>query len=304
MIDIGGRRFHMMRRGEGGPTVVIESGGGGASSPQDWPMLARVAEFARVLSYDRAGLGWSEPAPADRTFAGFADDLDVLLAAAGEAPPFVLVGGSFGGLLVSAYCRRFPRKIAGAVFLDACDATKYFPTLRQMFPVHEAELKRDAERAERGELLAEAEPGIATARGLDDATRTAMRHVLGLGRHFEASLEEMRVALGAGAEEARAAETGSLGDVPVVVISAGKRPKGPAWLWEQGWAEAQERLAALSRRSAHIIAERTGHAIAWERPALAAAAVRAVVDAARGGAFDLADVRRRARAGGATEDYD
>src|SRR5579871_3943020 len=163
MIDIGGRRLHLLRRGEGAPTVVLESGGGGGSSTQDWPVLTRVAGFTRALSYDRAGLGWSEPPTTPRTFAGMAADLDRLLTAAGESPPFVLVGGSFGGLLVSGFCRRCPSKVAGAVFLDAPDETKYFPTMRRMLPVHRAELEREAQRAERGDVLADAEPLIAEA---------------------------------------------------------------------------------------------------------------------------------------------
>jgi len=88
MIDIGGRRLHLLRRGQGVPAVILESGGGGGSSTQDWPLLGRVARFTHALSYDRAGLGWSDPAPAPKTFNGMAGDLDALLVAAGESPPF------------------------------------------------------------------------------------------------------------------------------------------------------------------------------------------------------------------------
>lgn len=163
--------------------MVLESGGAGGSSTQDWPLLGRVARFARALSYDRAGLGWSDPAPAPRTFTRMADDLDALLAAAGEAPPFVLAGGSFGGLLALGYCRRFPHQVAGAVILDAVDEAKYFPTMRRVLPGHEAE------------------PRIAAATGLDAMTKAGMRHVLGLRSHYEAALEEIRAVTRATADE-------------------------------------------------------------------------------------------------------
>jgi pimeloyl-ACP methyl ester carboxylesterase len=292
MIDIGGRRLHLLRRGEGAPTVVLESGGGGGSATQDWPLLGRVARFSRGLSYDRAGLGWSDPSPTPKTFSGMADDLDALLASAGETPPFVLVGGSFGGLLVRAYCRRFAAKVAGAVILDAADEAKYFPTMRRMMPAHEADLRREADRAERGEVLAEAEPAIAAAQGLDAMTKAAMRHVLGQRSHFEAALDELRAAVRATPEEMTPGEPGSLGDRPLIVLSAGKSSADPAW--KQGWADAQARLAALSRRGVHIVAENNGHSLALENPKLAAAAVEAVVGAVRGAPFDVSEVRRLA----------
>ena len=83
MIDVGGRRLHLLRRGVGAPTVILESSGGGGSSTQDWSVLERVARFTHALSYDRAGLGWSDPPAAPKSFNGMADDLDALLRFAG-----------------------------------------------------------------------------------------------------------------------------------------------------------------------------------------------------------------------------
>ncbi|HLY79805.1 MAG TPA: alpha/beta hydrolase [Caulobacteraceae bacterium] len=294
MIDIGGRRLHVMRRGDGAPTVILESGGGGGSSTQDWPLLGRIARFAHALSYDRAGLGWSDPSPAPRTFDGMAGDLDALLAAAGEAPPFVLVGGSLGGLLARTYCRRFPAKVAGAVLLDAPDEAKYFSAMRRMLPVHAAELRREADRAERGEVLADAEPTINAATGLDDVTKAAMRHVLGLRSHYEAALDELQAAARATPDEMEPGQPGSLGERPLIVLSAGRSAQPAAW--QEGWTAAQTRLAALSRRGVHVVAENNGHSLALENPKLVSAAVEAVVRAVRGGTFDVSGVRRLASA--------
>jgi pimeloyl-ACP methyl ester carboxylesterase len=289
LIDIGGRRLHLLRRGEGPPTVILESGGGGGSSTQDWPLLARVARFTHVLSYDRAGLGWSDPPPGPRTFNGMAGDLDALLVSAGETAPYVLVGGSFGGLLVRAYCRRFPEKVAGAVILDAADEAKYFPTMRRTAPTHEAELRAEADRAERGEILAEAGPAIDAASSLDEMTKAGMRHILGLRSHFDAALDELQAASRATPDEMTPGAPGSLGDRPLIVLSAGKSDADPAW--REGWADAQARLAALSRRGVHIVAENSGHSLALENPKLVAAAVEAVVMAARGAPFDASEVQ-------------
>ncbi len=293
MIDVGGRRLHLLRRGEGAPTVVLEAGGGGGSSDlQDWPLLHRVAPLAHVISYDRAGLGWSDPPPSPKTIDAIAGDLDALLAAADEAPPYVLVGGSFGGLLVRAFCRLFPEKVAGAVFLDACDEAKYYPTMQRDLPFYVADLKREAGRAERGELLAEAAPAISAAPGLDELTKAAMRHVLTLRSHYEAALGELETITRAGPDEMVPGLPGSLGERPVIVLSAGRSAARPEWV--DGWAAAQARLAGLSRRGVHIVARNCGHSIALEHPKLVAAAVEAVVRAVRGGPFDVAPVERLA----------
>ncbi|HEX5008163.1 MAG TPA: hypothetical protein VFV70_13685, partial [Hyphomonadaceae bacterium] len=67
MVDIGGRRLHVLCRGpESGPTVIVETGAI-ASSVFYWQAQDEIARTARVCVYDRAGLGWSDPAPLPRT---------------------------------------------------------------------------------------------------------------------------------------------------------------------------------------------------------------------------------------------
>ena len=159
---------------------------------QDWPVLNLVGPLTRCIAYDRAGLGWSDPPSSLPTYDGMAQDLDALLVAAGEAPPFVFVGSSFGGLLVRAYCRRFLARVAGVVIVDASDELKYFETMRRMKTLHENELRSSISAAKRGDLRREAEPAIRRARGLDETTKEAMLHVLDLPGHFEASLSELQ----------------------------------------------------------------------------------------------------------------
>src|SRR5688572_4575036 len=92
LIDVGGRRLHMICSGEGSPTVVLEAGA--SSFAIDWTLVQRdIARMARVCSYDRAGMGWSDALPASES-AKDGQDLNRLLTAAGERPPYVLVGAS------------------------------------------------------------------------------------------------------------------------------------------------------------------------------------------------------------------
>src|SRR5688500_11261242 len=66
LIDVGGRRLHMICSGEGSPTVVLEAGA--SSFAIDWTLVQRdVARTTRVCSYDRAGMGWSDALPASES---------------------------------------------------------------------------------------------------------------------------------------------------------------------------------------------------------------------------------------------
>ena len=117
-VDIGGRALYVSCTGTGAPTVVLEAGGG--NSADTWAgVQPEIARFTRVCSYDRAGLGRSDPAPAGvRTVQDSVDDLHALLAAAGVSEPIVLVGHSFGGLIVRLYASQYPNEVAGLVLVD------------------------------------------------------------------------------------------------------------------------------------------------------------------------------------------
>jgi pimeloyl-ACP methyl ester carboxylesterase len=117
LVDIGGHRLHMNMRGRGAPVVVLEAGI--AASSLSWCLVQKgVAEFTTVISYDRAGFGWSEPASHRCTAGDAAEDLAVLLERAEIQGPFVLVGHSFGGLIARVFEERYSRRVAGLVLVD------------------------------------------------------------------------------------------------------------------------------------------------------------------------------------------
>ena len=118
-IDVGGYRLAITCRGTGSPTVILESGGG--NSAEAWFLLERiVGKTTRVCSYDRAGLGVSEPRrpPGPVPAARVVEDLHTLFAGAGIPPPYVLGGWSLGGFFNRLYTKRYPDEVVGLVAVD------------------------------------------------------------------------------------------------------------------------------------------------------------------------------------------
>jgi YVTN family beta-propeller protein len=118
IVDVGGRELFVRCMGAGRPTVVLEAGGGERSS--SWLFVQYGLQGSnRVCSYDRAGLGRSQPGPEPRTAERIVDDLHTGLLAAGERGPFVMVGHGYGGLYVRHFADRHPELVAGVVLVDA-----------------------------------------------------------------------------------------------------------------------------------------------------------------------------------------
>lgn len=120
LVDVGGYRLHLLCSGQtsqAGPTIVLSSGAGDYAV--DWGLVQpAIAESMRVCSYDRAGAGWSDPGPEPRTIRQEAGELHLLLAAAGERSPYVLVGHSLGGLVIRMYQLQNPSEVVGMVLVD------------------------------------------------------------------------------------------------------------------------------------------------------------------------------------------
>ena len=118
MVDIGDRSLLLRCRGSGGPTVVLEAGLADDLSTWD-AVQAPVSARTRVCAYNRANIGVSDAAPKPRTTTDMVDDLEHLLAAADERPPYVLVGFSFGGLVVQQFAATHADDVAGLVLVES-----------------------------------------------------------------------------------------------------------------------------------------------------------------------------------------
>src|SRR5678815_1096449 len=133
LIDVGGRKLHVNCTGETkgtGPTVILEAGA--SSFAIDWSLVQpAIARGHRVCSYDRAGSGWRDSRPDVETPARIVADLHALLAAAGEKPPYVMVGASAGGLYVRLYQLDYPSEVVGLVLVDPATEDRLFTMYQQ-----------------------------------------------------------------------------------------------------------------------------------------------------------------------------
>jgi pimeloyl-ACP methyl ester carboxylesterase len=118
MINIDGRMLHLNCTGQGRPTVLLEAGLGDSSVV--WALVQpKLATTTRVCSYDRSGTAWSHEAGPQHGLSRAADDLDSLLRISGEHPPYLLVGHSWGGWLITVYARKHLENVAGIVLVDS-----------------------------------------------------------------------------------------------------------------------------------------------------------------------------------------
>jgi pimeloyl-ACP methyl ester carboxylesterase len=239
------------RQGRGGQPVVLELGLGASGSSYD-DIARRVAALTRVVWYDHAGLGRSDPAPTPRTIADLAADLHALLHAAQIPPPYVLLGHSLGGLTVRYYKQRYPREVVALVLIDAA---------------HEEQRER---------LLAALPPEVPDELPAVMHYRTALS-----ARWADPMTNEERIDNIANSALMRHCRP--LGDLPLVVVSRGQA-QAPAGLppdlvtrREQAWRHMQYDLAALSSRKVHLVAEQSGHLINEEQPDMVVEGIRYAV---------------------------
>lgn len=249
MVDVGGRQLHLLCIGDGSPIVFYEASGFGLSSLQAQTVRERVSTRTRVCSYDRAGMGWSDPAPSVMTIDDSVRDLAVLQDRAGLPAAFVVVASSVGGLVAEMFARRYPERTAGLIFLDAGNSQ----LVREFLP--------SSFETGGSALIAVAAFGaqFGAVRLLDpfamDGDSDDMRRARGMtygGRAINAL-----AALARGREETRrqfAAAPALRSEIPITVLSAADpRMIDIPWLREASASRSEIRLKsheALAKQSA------------------------------------------------------
>ena len=280
LVDIGGgRKMYLKCSGKGSPTVVLV--GGLRASADDWDIsdkskptvFSEVGKFTRVCACDRPGTpvgekpSRSDAVPQPTTAKDAVADLHALLSAAREAGPYVLVGHSYGGLIVRLYASTYPKEVSGLVLVDALSDGLQDAETPQQWTIQRKLIEGDVHE------------GVALYPALER---------IDVDRSFN---------------QIRAAPP--LRSIPLVVLSA-DRPWGPqvppmiaagklsadtppdfGYVTDAAQKKAHERLAKLVPNGKHITNTNSGHEIHKEQPQLVIDAIREVVEAVRSGRRQL-----------------
>lgn len=264
LIDIASARLHLRCLGQGTPTVVMITGSG-APSVVSYELQDRLSTQTRVCSYDRAGLGWSDPSQTEKSLGAMSEDLMDLLDIAGETGPFLLAPESFGGMIALKFIQDHPDTVAGMVFIDSSEPDLWFAKTGDTLGAWKlnALWMKFAWRTGLVRLfLRFGQPHWIDA--MSDQNRAWFRVIYsrpmpGYGEVGPA----FRLTEPAAYSDLR---PGSLGQLPTIVLIHGKTSNMLSPQFEDGWIDAQHRLASLSKNSELIIAEDLGHAMVGEDP--------------------------------------
>jgi pimeloyl-ACP methyl ester carboxylesterase len=261
LVDVGGHRLHLWCTGTGTPAVMLETGLGGTTA--DWGFVQpEVSRFTRACSYDRAGMGYSDPGPRPRTARRLARELSDLIDR-GSLGPVVLVGASSGGFSVRVFASEYSERAAGLVLVDASheDQSHEVPGMAPFVPwLSSLGILRLA--------------GVSFGRSpgsLAPAVRQYAQATSFRAAGYQAAADEIIHF------EESAAEVRSLRRVlpiPVVVVTGARGA-------DAAWRNLQRNQVELSEHGCQIVAEESSHVVAIDQPQVVVTAIRAVVDRAR-----------------------
>ena len=278
LVDIGGHRLKINCTGNGSPTVILESGLGDILV--EWQAVQdQLSAFTRVCSYDRAGYGASDSGPFPRTSSQISAELHTLLQNAGEHPPFVLVGHSFGGYNVRVFNGRYPDEVVGLVLVDATQEDQYELLPNSWKLLSASQLSHYQSQSKW--LPLQIDVGIARLRYRNQLGRYG--YLILQSKYLKARASELQQ-IQASAEQARAA--GAVGNEPIIVLTGTKLDDAfkndlgaeDSLRFQQIWIKTlQPRLAQLSAHGRQVILPDAGHDIPRQKPKAIVEAVREII---------------------------
>ncbi|HTI44142.1 MAG TPA: alpha/beta hydrolase [Vicinamibacterales bacterium] len=277
--------------------MVFDSALGGSSL--SWSLVQPfVARTTRACSYDRAGFGWSDAGPKPRTAGRCAGELRELLGRADVPGPYLLVGHSFGGLVVRVFAARWPEDTAGLVLIEPAipeewlepteerrrliargsDLCRYGAMAARLRLAHVVvwlvrlgaftPARAVVKMVSRGGLRREDEGILAPIWKLPPQARALLRQMWTKPSFFEA-LGSQIAAICESAGDVLRASPAHLRDLPLTVITSATAGEHRL--------QTDRALSKLSTRGEHVVASNSGHWIPLDNPQAVIDAVNAMV---------------------------
>ena len=302
IVNVGTHRLYIRCEGAGTPAVIFDAALGASSL--SWSLVQpAVARVTRACAYDRAGFGWSDAGPLPRTAGRIADELHGLLRRAMVDPPYVLVGHSFGGLVMRLFTARHREDVAGLVLIEPAIPDEWAaPADEQRTLIARgvrlcdyggAAAKSGLARAvamlvgvgalaparalvalvSRGTLRREDEGILAPIWKLPPEARGVLKHAWTQPKFFEALGSQIRTICDS-ANEVLHGTPADFDGLPLVVISSATA--------SERRLQSDARLARLSTRGRHVLAENSGHWIPLDAPQVVVDAIVSLVAELRG----------------------
>jgi pimeloyl-ACP methyl ester carboxylesterase len=257
LVDVGGYKLHIDCIGEGSPTVILDHVGAGNSA--QWGLVQpEIAKTTRVCAYDRAGFGWSDPGSAPRDARQNMQELHTLLTNAHIAPPYVLVGHSYGGNVARLYVAHNPDQVAGMVLVDPgylFDTPGVPPDINAEWKTADQTVMRLAPILSRlGVMRLAAVAGLVPSHGDLPAPVGAAFDAVNLRTTFWDALGAQNQSMPATSAEVVGASQ-EYGALPLIVLSVDQ----PVNRSRQIWTEVNAELATHSTKGVHRVVAGADH---------------------------------------------
>lgn len=283
LVDVGGHKLHIISKGTGSPTVVLESGLDAAGSLSWSAIHDSIAQFTRVVAYDRAGVLWSERGETLKTGKEIGKELYTLLKKSNEQGPYVLVGHSFAGITLRPFLDAHRKEVLGLIFVDASHPEQF-----ERFP----EEANESMQPPNWLIKMASNVGVVRLMGSDqqlpgtkasDSCNVLMKARLPVSMQGLADeMTQMEML----AKESQSA--GKLDSLPLIVITANHPDRYKVFankeLRKQNkkiWLELQRDHLKLSTNSEQVFANGSNHYIQLEQPELVIAAIKKLVNEVR-----------------------
>lgn len=276
--DIDGHRLHYVKKGTGGPTIVFETAFDPAGHLQWYNIQQTFPSAVTTVTYDRAGILWSERGPNPKSGEKMAEELHRLLEKIQAPKPYILVGHSFGGTLARFFVQQYRADVAGLVLVDSqCpDDEKYlsdglYKMVNKGLP---GNFLKFANRFGLARLMFDNMFPPGEAYQYQNSIMPALLHKSAYG-----ILEEQDQMATIKKE---AAAIRSFDSLPLYVISAGDTSRYDGLIKDEklkremlnAWDTMQQDMLKLSSVSKYIPVPNSGHYINQEQPAVIENAIK------------------------------